>query len=423
MHARLLAPPPVQLGARGQLRDDPPRNTIALWQALYEAGADLVLSGHAHPTSAMRRRTRPRSANAFGLREFVVGTGGASLGTFGATQPNIETRDNTQVRRDQARPEGERLRLELRERRGYDRDSGSGELPRRAAGHDAAGDLAQLRARGADSEPRRRASRSRRPSSGRASGAGWTARALRSGPTLRAPRRGRTRVWPTASTPSPSTRATRPATSTRRPRRARSPSMQRPPDTSITDGPSGTISATSASFLFAASEAGATFECRLDGGAWAGCGSPASLRRPGRGPAHVRDARDGRGGQHRRDAGRPDVHGRLAGPREPAPARRRRNEPPRHTPSPTPLTATPAEALPPGGDRDQLRPGVPRARRQAAALRGRRRPARDRGGEEALRHVPLRVHSVHPDRQRTRDSLRKPDGQLQRRHERAQRHR
>ncbi len=48
------------------------------------------------------------------------------------------------------------------------------------------------------------------------------------------------------------------------------------PDTSITSGPEGTTESTSAAFSFASTEAGSTFECRIDGGACAGCGSPAT---------------------------------------------------------------------------------------------------------------------------------------------------
>jgi hypothetical protein len=47
-----------------------------------------------------------------------------------------------------------------------------------------------------------------------------------------------------------------------------------PPDTAIGSGPTGTTTVTSASFDFSATEAGSTFECRLDGGAYAGCDSP-----------------------------------------------------------------------------------------------------------------------------------------------------
>ncbi len=47
-----------------------------------------------------------------------------------------------------------------------------------------------------------------------------------------------------------------------------------PPDTSISSGPSGTVATGSASFGFTSSEAGSTFECRLDAGAWGSCTSP-----------------------------------------------------------------------------------------------------------------------------------------------------
>ncbi len=45
------------------------------------------------------------------------------------------------------------------------------------------------------------------------------------------------------------------------------------PDTTITSGPSGAVASSSASIAFA-SEAGASFECRLDGAAFAPCSSP-----------------------------------------------------------------------------------------------------------------------------------------------------
>jgi acid phosphatase type 7 len=47
-----------------------------------------------------------------------------------------------------------------------------------------------------------------------------------------------------------------------------------PPETTITSGPTGTVSAQDASFAFSSSEAGSTFQCRLDGAAWAACTSP-----------------------------------------------------------------------------------------------------------------------------------------------------
>jgi Domain of unknown function (DUF1929) len=47
-----------------------------------------------------------------------------------------------------------------------------------------------------------------------------------------------------------------------------------PPDTTITSGPSGTITRNDASFGFSASEAGSRFRCRLDSAAFEGCASP-----------------------------------------------------------------------------------------------------------------------------------------------------
>jgi hypothetical protein len=46
------------------------------------------------------------------------------------------------------------------------------------------------------------------------------------------------------------------------------------PDTTITGGPSGTVTSANASFTFAASESGATFACSLDGGGFQPCSSP-----------------------------------------------------------------------------------------------------------------------------------------------------
>jgi hypothetical protein len=49
-----------------------------------------------------------------------------------------------------------------------------------------------------------------------------------------------------------------------------------PPDTSITSGPTGTVSSTSASFSFSSTPTGATFTCSLDGAAFTTCTSSSS---------------------------------------------------------------------------------------------------------------------------------------------------
>ena len=47
-----------------------------------------------------------------------------------------------------------------------------------------------------------------------------------------------------------------------------------PPETQINSGPSGTVTTGDASFTFAASDTGSTFQCRVDAGTWASCSSP-----------------------------------------------------------------------------------------------------------------------------------------------------
>jgi 3',5'-cyclic AMP phosphodiesterase CpdA len=64
-----------------------------LWEALYEAGADLVLAGHDHFYERFAPQTPEGVADAErGLRELVVGTGGKQLYTFGPTLANSEVR-------------------------------------------------------------------------------------------------------------------------------------------------------------------------------------------------------------------------------------------------------------------------------------------------------------------------------------------
>jgi acid phosphatase type 7 len=53
------------------------------WQALYAAHADVVLNGHAHIYERYPKRDPSGSARSDGAREFIVGTGGKSLGTVG----------------------------------------------------------------------------------------------------------------------------------------------------------------------------------------------------------------------------------------------------------------------------------------------------------------------------------------------------
>ena len=68
----------------------------AFWQALYDAGADVVLVGHDHdyerfaPQDAFGQRDLAR-----GIREFVVGTGGKELREMPTVEPNSESHDDS----------------------------------------------------------------------------------------------------------------------------------------------------------------------------------------------------------------------------------------------------------------------------------------------------------------------------------------
>jgi len=65
--------------------------TQPLWQALYDFGAEIVISGHDHEYERFAPQTPNGSADpARGIREFVVGTGGAGLYSLGTPLPNSE---------------------------------------------------------------------------------------------------------------------------------------------------------------------------------------------------------------------------------------------------------------------------------------------------------------------------------------------
>jgi hypothetical protein len=66
-----------------------------LWQALYEYGIDIILGGHWHNYE----RLAPTNANgvadtAYGIRQFVVGTGGVPITGFGTIRSTSEARNS-----------------------------------------------------------------------------------------------------------------------------------------------------------------------------------------------------------------------------------------------------------------------------------------------------------------------------------------
>lgn len=78
----------------GKSRDD--RTYQPFWDALYEAGTEVVLVGHDHhyerfaPMNPSGQLDRAR-----GIRQFIVGTGGHSFQALGDTLPNSEVRNNS----------------------------------------------------------------------------------------------------------------------------------------------------------------------------------------------------------------------------------------------------------------------------------------------------------------------------------------
>ncbi len=253
---------------------DTPWNTTALWQALYDSGADLVLTAHAHRYERFAPQDPFGNADSqYGLREFVVGTGGSSLQPVAEIQPNSEFGDSTHFGV---------IKLVLKAN-GYDWsfvsdasatvDSGSAGCHPDAQPPDTSlstGPEGLTAERSADfsfaaSEFRSRF-RCRLDGPGRGDGdeTGCSSPHSYSGLAdgdytfFVYARDASDNADPTPATHSFTVDATA-------------------PNTSISLGPGAATSATSASFSFGASEAGATFECRLDGAAWASCSSPHGL--------------------------------------------------------------------------------------------------------------------------------------------------
>ena len=66
-----------------------------VWQILYEAGAELVLTGHEHNYERFAEMNASGAAISQGLREFVVGTGGRSHYPFGTILSTSQVRNSS----------------------------------------------------------------------------------------------------------------------------------------------------------------------------------------------------------------------------------------------------------------------------------------------------------------------------------------
>ncbi|MFL6196753.1 MAG: metallophosphoesterase family protein, partial [Thermoanaerobaculia bacterium] len=77
----------------GPHADDPAYD--AIWRTLYRAGAELVLNGHDHDYERFAPQDPSGRADAgYGVREFVVGTGGRETRPFVTVRPNSEARND-----------------------------------------------------------------------------------------------------------------------------------------------------------------------------------------------------------------------------------------------------------------------------------------------------------------------------------------
>jgi acid phosphatase type 7 len=66
-----------------------------LWKTLYDAGAEIVISGHEHSYERFKEMNASGTAASPGLREFVAGTGGASHYSFGTTLSTSQIRNSS----------------------------------------------------------------------------------------------------------------------------------------------------------------------------------------------------------------------------------------------------------------------------------------------------------------------------------------
>lgn len=66
----------------------------AIWNILYDAGAELVVSGHEHSYERFAPMNKTGQAVSSGLQQFVVGTGGSSHTGFGTVLPASRSRNS-----------------------------------------------------------------------------------------------------------------------------------------------------------------------------------------------------------------------------------------------------------------------------------------------------------------------------------------
>jgi hypothetical protein len=66
-----------------------------IWQILHAAGAELVIAGHSHNYERFKEMNASGAAASPGMRQIVVGTGGASLHSFGSPLSTSQVRNSS----------------------------------------------------------------------------------------------------------------------------------------------------------------------------------------------------------------------------------------------------------------------------------------------------------------------------------------
>jgi len=273
------------------------------WDALYAAGAEVVLSGHDHDYERFAPQTPGGAADASqGIREFVVGTGGKSHYAFGVVQPNSEVRNNDTngVIKLTLHPGSYEWQFVSEAGKTFT-DSGSDQCHGAPGNVDTTaptvsavtptegvtGVAATANAEATFSEAMDPATisgstftltkqGSTQPLTAQVSYDAASKKAtlnptadLEAGATYTATIKGGSGgVKDLAGNPLGTNKTWSFTTS------ASPPADTTPPETTIDSGPSGTVKQNNATFSFSSSEANSTFECKLDGGAFGACSSP-----------------------------------------------------------------------------------------------------------------------------------------------------
>jgi hypothetical protein len=65
-----------------------------MWRVLYSYGADVIVNGHYHHYERFAPQTPTGGRSVYGIRQFVVGTGGAGLTGFRTTATYSQVRNS-----------------------------------------------------------------------------------------------------------------------------------------------------------------------------------------------------------------------------------------------------------------------------------------------------------------------------------------